>query len=239
MRGKPRLAGAVACVLLLVGAVPAAAATESTCPNADLSPSPDNASQAIASAICLINAERVTRGLEPLRWNTPLSSAAQWMAGQTVTAQFLGHTTPDGITLEDRALSNGYVPAGWSWSVAEDLGFGDGALGTPAGIVDTWMQSSEHRDNLLDPAFSDVGIGYAIGSPVAGGGSGAMFVADFGHAAPPRTQADAQTQAGAQTLSAVRSGTCRRVRSRLWRSWWFVKRLTTRRSLNRCTSSRM
>ena len=44
-----------------------------------------------------------------------------------------------------------------SWSVGENLAWGSGTLATPRAMVRAWMQSADHRANLLDRHFADVG----------------------------------------------------------------------------------
>src|SRR2546423_1492948 len=51
---------------------------------------------------------------------------------------------------------------------------------TASAIVDGWMGSPAHRDNILDADLRDVGIGVAQGAITAGGPSGTIYVADFG-----------------------------------------------------------
>jgi uncharacterized protein YkwD len=69
-----------------------------------------------------------------------------------------------------------------SWSVGENLAWGQRHLATPRAMVRAWMQSAEHRANLLDRHFADVGIGVAAGAPVAlePGELGGTYVTDFG-----------------------------------------------------------
>ena len=49
-------------------------------------------------------------------------------------------------------------------------------------MVRAWMQSADHRANLLDRHFADVGVGVAAGAPVTlePGGFGGTYVTDFG-----------------------------------------------------------
>jgi uncharacterized protein YkwD len=42
------------------------------------------------------------------------------------------------------------------------------------------MHSPGHRANILNGAFRDIGVGLTLGVPVAGGGSGATYVNEFG-----------------------------------------------------------
>ena len=55
-------------------------------------------------------------------------------------------------------------------------------LATPRATVRAWMHSPDHRANLLDRRFADVGIGVAEGAPIALGAGelGGTYVTDFG-----------------------------------------------------------
>lgn len=58
------------------------------------------------------------------------------------------------------------VPAGWS-AVAENVGWYDGpvdAAEVARLIHEEWMKSPGHRANLLNPAYTHIGVGVAHGS---------------------------------------------------------------------------
>jgi uncharacterized protein YkwD len=103
-------------------------------------------------------------------------------ARQMVRVQFFDHTSPGGSTMLARIRATSYLRDVTSWSVGENLAWGTGALATPRAMVRAWMQSAEHRANLLDRHFADVGIGVAAGAPVAlePGELGGTYVTDFG-----------------------------------------------------------
>jgi hypothetical protein len=88
----------------------------------------------------------------------------------------------------ERVARRGYL-RGWDdWGLGENLGWGQRAEGTPAATVLRWMLSPEHRANMLDPAFTDVGIGVTPGAPLPGyrDEDAAAYVLDFAvRVAPP------------------------------------------------------
>jgi uncharacterized protein YkwD len=62
--------------------------------------------------------------------------------------------------------------------MAENLAWGNGPYGRAAAVVQEWLDSPEHRANLLDRRFGRVGIGVARGTFL--GATDAMVVtADF------------------------------------------------------------
>jgi uncharacterized protein YkwD len=75
--------------------------------------------------------------------------------------RFFDHTTPDGVTFDER-ISDRYPH--WIYLVGENIwsasGYNPGnAQKLAKEIVDDWMSSPGHRENLLDPAFTHLGVG--------------------------------------------------------------------------------
>ena len=130
---------------------------------------------AIRSAtLCLINAERTSRGLPPLLDNGYLALAAQRHADDLVAQGYFSHTSRDGRTFDVRAQQAGYPGR----PLSENIAWGGGYLGTPRRRVSGWMNSTGHRENLLDAAARDSGVGVSPGIPP--GGSGGTYVHVFG-----------------------------------------------------------
>ncbi|HVG26905.1 MAG TPA: CAP domain-containing protein, partial [Acidobacteriaceae bacterium] len=96
------------------------------------------------------NAERVHRGLRPLRWEPTLYQAAQQHAGQMASRQSISHQYPGEPELADRGRIAGARFTVIAENVAE-------AWSAPE-IHEAWMQSPDHRANLLDPRVNAVGI---------------------------------------------------------------------------------
>jgi uncharacterized protein YkwD len=126
-------------------------------------------SAAQRSLLTTINSARAAAGVAPLRSSSALTSAATWQSQVLARAGILDHTSPDGSTLIDRL-----VRVRWHGrSAGEDLAI----AGTPASAVSLWLQSPEHRENLLRPTFHSVGLGLARG--VWNGRSSLYVTADF------------------------------------------------------------
>jgi uncharacterized protein YkwD len=153
------------------------AAASSACP-ADLDrPSPDTVATAGEALVCDINVARADNGLRPLRSDPRLAAGAQWMAADMAAHHYFAHRSSDGRTLADRIAPTGYLPAAPTWLLSENLGWGSGVLSSPLAVVLGWMDSPGHRENMLDPALTDIGIGIAPGPADVGG---MVYVADFG-----------------------------------------------------------
>lgn len=170
---------ALLCLAPLAATAPGARAAD-PCDGGDIRPASDNLEQVRASVSCLIDAARADRNEPPLRESDQLGGAAQRMTDLMVGRSFFSHQTPDGSTLADRVRRTGYLPETDRWLLGENLAWGTGALGTPRAIVEGWLNSAEHRENIFDPGYEDIGVGVTLGSPRAGDGRGATYAVDFG-----------------------------------------------------------
>jgi uncharacterized protein YkwD len=106
-----------------------------------------------------VNAQRRTRGQQPLAWDAQLSRLARQHSENMARSDFFNHSTPGGMSMVDRARSQGI--RGWS-ALGENIAYNQG-YDDPAGFVaERWMVSSKHRDNLLNARWTRSAIGVAI-----------------------------------------------------------------------------
>jgi uncharacterized protein YkwD len=118
--------------------------------------------------LSLINAGRAEQGLAPLTTSTSLSSAAREHSLDMACQNFVDHNGSNGTTWYDRVSSQGYANAN---SARENIYVGDPDFGgTPDGAYSWWMNSQVHRDNILNAAVSEIGIGYVYDQSSAYGG---------------------------------------------------------------------
>jgi len=138
--------------------------------------------QASAATLCLINQQRATNGLGALAESSVLDSSATKQSTDMVDHGFFDHVSPTAGDLVTRMRHGGYIAAGETWSVGENVAWGQAILASPARTIDDWMHSPEHRANILKPGFREVGVGVVPGVPVpaAGGLAGTTYTADFG-----------------------------------------------------------
>jgi uncharacterized protein YkwD len=151
------------------------------CAGADAVPSADNLPRIRRATLCLLNEERAERGLSRLRANRPLRGVATRYARSMAVKNFFDHVSPSGSTFVERIKRSSYLKGARGYDVGENLAWGAGPLATPEAIVRAWMNSPGHRANILKGGFRDLGVGVAIGVPVAGGGAGATYVNVFGN----------------------------------------------------------
>src|SRR3954447_2112547 len=147
------------------------------CARTSANPAPSNLRAMSSAILCLLNAERASKGLPPVHGNAKLRTAARGWANRMVASRFFAHEAGHS-TLLSRVKRTGYLHG--RWSLGENIAWGSGALATPRAIVNGWMHSPGHRANILHGAFKDIGIGIKLGAPGQGLSGGAPYVPAFG-----------------------------------------------------------
>jgi uncharacterized protein YkwD len=111
-----------------------------------------------ADALTAINAQRAAAGLTLFQLDPGLAVVAGERSDDMAQKGYFSHTSPTGetfVTLMDRY--------GVPHSVCgENIGYNNYPDDeTVAVAISTWMASPSHRDNMLNPYFTRVGIGVA------------------------------------------------------------------------------
>jgi uncharacterized protein YkwD len=142
------------------------------------------------------NTARSQNGAAALGTNSKLAAAAQAKANDMANRNYWSHNTPEGDPPWIFVTAQGYDYQKLGENLA--AGFSD-----EQATVNGWMGSAPHRDNMLDPAFTEVGFGWANNANYtsAGGGPMTVVVAFYGKpqvlsaqsppAAPPAAPAKA------------------------------------------------
>lgn len=169
-----------------LGAPLPAGAGSADCAGASAAVSSDTRARDVArirGAIrCIVSAERRARRLRPLRDQPALRRAAERHSRDMVRRGYFDHVSPSGSRLEARARRAGYLRRVRRWDLGEALGWGTLDEATPRNLVRGMLASPDHRALLLDRSFRDVGIGVALGAPVAGEDEpGLTLTITFGH----------------------------------------------------------
>jgi uncharacterized protein YkwD/stress response protein SCP2 len=112
----------------------------------------------VDEVVALTNRERVGAGLPPLAVDPLLARAAQAYSTDMAVRAFYSHTSPEGTQPWDRAAAAGSTRR----SIGENIACGQRSA---AEVVEGWMNSPGHRANILKPAFTHIGIGFAGGGP--------------------------------------------------------------------------
>ena len=105
----------------------------------------------------LVNVERTKRGLSELSFNTQLSNVATLKSQDMINKNYFSHTSPTYGSPFDmmKQFNISYKTAG------ENIAKGQK---TPEEVVNAWMNSQGHRENILSTNFTDIGVGVAKSS---------------------------------------------------------------------------
>ena len=124
---------------------------EPTSPQATENPDAINAYE--QHVISLINDIRRENNLTELTADPTLCRIARIKAQDMHDGGYFDHTSPTYGTPFEMMLAYGirYQTA------AENIAYG---YKTPQAVVDGWMNSSGHRENILNPTFTKIGVGY-------------------------------------------------------------------------------
>jgi len=129
-----------------------------------------------------INALRADHGLKPLASSAKLTAPAAQHTREMGTNGYFDHDSLDATPFWKR-IERWYPSSRWSyWSVGENLLWSDEDI-SASDAIDMWMQSPEHRANLLSRRWREIGIS-AIHFDAAPGDYGdesvTIVTADFG-----------------------------------------------------------
>ena len=123
------------------------------------------------------NENRVSNNEQPLTLSTELTAAAQAKATDMVENNYWSHTSPSGKTPWDFINA-----AGYTYQLAgENLAFG---FNNASETINGWMNSPEHRANILTANYTNVGFGVANSPNYQGHGPETVIVAEYAEPAP-------------------------------------------------------
>jgi uncharacterized protein YkwD len=154
-------------------------AAPAVCANTGLVPDAGNLELIREALACLHDQTRAQNGLSVLTENGALESAAAAHTDDMIARGYFEHETPEGGTFDQRILAAGYARPGDGWSLGENLIWADGDLATPAALMNSWMNSEGHRENILKPGYRELGLAVRLGTPT-GETVGVTVSAEFG-----------------------------------------------------------
>ena len=105
----------------------------------------------------LVNVERAKYDLPALAWNPILGNIARAHSVDMLCNRYAAHNDLSGDGPDTRMLANGYD---WFY-FGENIAAGP-SYATPEKVVKAWMGSSHHRANMLNPNFTEIGVGFAF-----------------------------------------------------------------------------
>lgn len=106
-----------------------------------------------------INSIRIENGQRPLIYNEPISNIAREHSKDMALNNYFDHTSSDGKTFQDRITASRLVcyPAGENIEI--NYKSEPNLLDS---IIQTWMNSPEHKQNILLPYYTSEGIGVYV-----------------------------------------------------------------------------
>jgi len=129
----------------------------------------------VSNLLSETNAKRSASGVQDLQLNESLSHAAALKAQHMFANNYWSHVGTDGKTPWDFISNAGY---GYSFA-GENLAKN---FMTSGEVVDAWLASETHRDNLLKSNYNDVG--FAVVNGVLNGEETTLVVQMFGTPTP-------------------------------------------------------
>jgi uncharacterized protein YkwD len=111
----------------------------------------------------LTNEVRRRHGAPPLTWESSLQNVARAHSADMLRRNYFSHVTPEGQSPHVRIGKAYPYPLSMT---GENIWSGTGhdpgdTAGLARQIVNNWMSSVGHRENLLNPKFTDIGVGVA------------------------------------------------------------------------------
>ena len=109
----------------------------------------------------MTNQARRAKGLPPFIQDAELTQVARAFSDDMLVRRFFDHTTPDGVSFDERIADryrhrvrlmgeNIWYASGYNLGKIQQVA---------KEIVDDWMSSPGHRENILDPRFTHLGVG--------------------------------------------------------------------------------
>lgn len=103
------------------------------------------------------NKERIKAGISPLAVNVKLGESAKLKTNDMIINQYFEHTSPTGVSVSDLGKKVGYDYV----IMGENLALGEFA--TDEELVQAWMNSPGHRENILNKTYKEIGVYVAKG----------------------------------------------------------------------------
>lgn len=103
----------------------------------------------------LVNEERAKAGLDALYMDGKISDVARAKSKDMADLNYFAHYSPTYGMANDMLLRFGITYSFWG----ENIAMGQD---NPEIVVSEWMNSPGHRENILSPNFTFIGVGYYV-----------------------------------------------------------------------------
>lgn len=114
-------------------------------------------SSAEQTILKLMNEKRVEAGLQPLTMDNTLLSVARYKSNHMIQNNYFSHTNPDGTKWTNWLKTIGYKYT----ATAENIAYNSYDA---VELFNQWWNSAGHRENMMNPSYTKVGIGVVYGN---------------------------------------------------------------------------
>jgi uncharacterized protein YkwD len=139
------------------------------------------AAQAEALLLPVINKDRAKLGVPPVRMNSTLTKFARERSADMVKRNYFNHVDPDGVSPQTKARAAGIAKGVYeniSWIKGYATIF-DNAAASQQAMMQEPKDQENHRSNILDPKHMTVGVGIAVSA------NGVVYMTqEFSHTDP-------------------------------------------------------
>jgi len=104
------------------------------------------------------NVQRAKYGLPPLKENATLDVTAKKKVEDMFSNQYFAHASPNGLGVDDLAKNSGYEFI----AIGENLAMGN--FENDEVLVQAWMDSPGHRENILNNRYQEIGVSVIKGT---------------------------------------------------------------------------
>ena len=105
-----------------------------------------------AGVIKWTNSQRAKYGLPALKENFSLDESAEDKVQDMFQSQYFAHESPEGLSVSDLAENVGYEFI----AIGENLALGN--FQNDEALVQAWMDSPGHRENILNKNYQEIGV---------------------------------------------------------------------------------
>ena len=105
----------------------------------------------------LMNQKRTEAGLKPLTMDNTLLCVARYKSNHMIQNNYFSHINPDGTKWTDWLKALGYRYT----ATAENIAYNSY---DPVELFNQWWNSTGHRENMMNPSYTKVGIGVICGN---------------------------------------------------------------------------
>jgi hypothetical protein len=146
----------------------------------------------VSDIVRLSNQARDQLGSKELKSNYSLMNAAQMKAEDMAKLRYFAHTAPDGTVAWDyfKKVNYNYQIGGENLAITNE---------NADAVIDGWLNSPTHRDNLLNKEYTDFGIGMAYFGDYQGHSDTYVIVAFYASPASIQDVAATTNPAGIST----------------------------------------